>query len=141
MAQEFGELSDFIDGGGIAFSFNGERFEIDPTAHDVLQFQKNYRNLATESKLSGENMLKLGAKLSGGDLNLETLEFEGGVAAELVNKGASFEQVNRLMLTIVTKYWFNDDAATEYYQTGDMGKALGLKQEKRKTGRKSQKTD
>ena len=127
MATELGELSDFIDGGGLAFTFNGERFEVDPSAQTVLKFQKTYRELMDKNELDGENMLRLGAELLGGTLDGRNMQFKGGVASKLIDAGASFEQVNRVIMTAITKYWLNDDAASEYYRTGDMGKALSAR--------------
>lgn len=119
-----GELTDYLEDSDLRFSYNGTDYRINPTAQQVLQYN---RWCATSLKDAPEaELFQQAAILAGGTYNPEEGTFTGGVLGDLEAAGASAAQLERIATTTALNYFFGEDAAATYYASGDLGKALGL---------------
>ena len=124
---DLGQLDDFLSGADITFSFKGKKYEITPTAREVLEFQRSYQNSINSDK--GVDELGTWARvcpLLGSTFDKKTLEIKDGILGELIDAGASYMQLERIVSAVHFKYVQGDDLAKAYFETGDLGKALKI---------------
>lgn len=122
---DLGELRDYLNAETLQFSINGTQYAVTPTAEQVLRFSAAY---AATNDFTEPHMLKLGAQLMGGDYSDDTGFAPTGVVQEMIDNGVDIGAIFRVCYTVILWVKYGEDTARTYWQTGDMGKALGLNQ-------------
>lgn len=127
---DLGQLDDFLSGADITFTFKGKQYEVTPTARQVLEFQRDYQNDINSDKPTEEiSTWARVCPLLGSTLNKKTLEIEGGILGELIDDGATYTQLERIVSAVHFKYVQGDDLAKAYFETGNLGKSLKMARE------------
>lgn len=141
---DFGELKEFIEPNVITFTFNGEKYTINPTAKIGLKFINDFREATKGDGLTNNAVYSLGANLMGGEYDPKANEFTGGLVPQLIEDGIDLEALHHILYTSVLHFYFGEQVSEIYYKTGDMNKALGLEDEdpkKTKTDQTGQKSE
>lgn len=121
---DFGQLDEQLDAYDISFTFKGEEYRITPSAKQVLEFHRNYFNAREKGDDTDKSAWSRVAPLLGSKFNAKTLKITGGILGEIMENGASFSQMERLVSAVHFKYVQGDDLAKAYFTTGDLGKAV-----------------
>lgn len=121
---DFGQLDEQLDEYDISFSFKGKEYQITPSAEQVLEFHRDYFNARKKDGNDGMGVWDRVAPLLGSKFNAKTAKITGGILGELMDNGASFSQMERLVSAVHFKYVQGDDLAKAYFTTGDLGKAV-----------------
>lgn len=120
----FGQLDEQLDAYDISFTFKGEEYHITPSAEQVLEFHRDYFNARKKDEDNGMGVWSRVAPLLGSKFNTKTAKITGGILAEIMENGASYSQMERLVSAVHFKYVQGDDLAKAYFSTGDLGKAV-----------------
>ena len=144
---DFGQLDEQLDEYDISFTFKGEEYKVTPSAEQVLEFHRDYYNARKKNEDEDLGVWSRVAPLLGSKFNAKTVKITGGILGELMDNGASYSQMERLVSSVHFKYVQGDELAKAYFVTGNLGKALdSLKskssgtQENRETGQTSGET-
>lgn len=121
---DFGQLDEQLDAYDISFTFKGEEYHITPSAEQVLEFHRDYFNSRKKGEDDGMGVWSRVAPLLGSKFNTKTAKITGGILAEIMENGASYSQMERLVSAVHFKYVQGDDLAKAYFSTGDLGKAV-----------------
>lgn len=123
---DFGQLDEQLDAYDIAFTFKGEDYHITPTASQVLEFHRDYYNARKSDEDSGMGVWKRVAPLLGSKFNPKTAKITGGILEQIMEAGATYSQLERLVSAVHFKYVQGDDLAKAYFETGELGKAVDI---------------
>lgn len=121
---DFGQLDEQLDAYDISFTFKGEEYKVTPSAEQVLEFHRDYFNARKKDEDNGMGVWSRVAPLLGSKFNTKTAKITGGILGEIMNNGASYSQMERLVSAVHFKYVQGDDLAKAYFTTGDLGKAV-----------------
>lgn len=121
---DFGQLDEQLDAYDISFVFKGEEYHITPSAEQVLEFHRDYFNARKKNEDNGMGVWARVAPLLGSKFNAKTAKITGGILGEIMDNGASYSQMERLVSAVHFKYVQGDDLAKAYFTTGDLGKAV-----------------
>lgn len=121
---DFGQLDEQLDAYDISFTFKGEEYHITPSAEQVLEFHRDYFNARKKNDDNGMGVWARVAPLLGSKFNTKTAKITGGILSEIMDNGASYSQMERLVSAVHFKYVQGDDLAKAYFSTGDLGKAV-----------------
>lgn len=121
---DFGQLDEQLDAYDISFTFKGEEYHITPSAEQVLEFHRDYFNARKKNEDTGMGVWSRVAPLLGSKFNAKTAKITGGILGEIMDNGASYTQMERLVSAVHFKYVQGDDLARAYFSTGDLGKAV-----------------
>lgn len=121
---DFGQLDEQLDAYDISFTFKGEEYKVTPSAEQVLEFHRDYFNARKKDEDNGMGVWARVAPLLGSKFNTKTAKITGGILGEIMNNGASYSQMERLVSAVHFKYVQGDDLAKAYFTTGDLGKAV-----------------
>ena len=121
---DFGQLDEQLDAYDISFTFKGKEYHITPSAEQVLEFHRDYFNARKKDEDNGMGVWSRVAPLLGSKFNTKTAKITGGILAEIMENGASYSQMERLVSAVHFKYVQGDDLAKAYFSTGDLGKAV-----------------
>lgn len=127
MATVLGELTDHLKKSDLSFTVLGVECVVDADADTVLRFLSEYRAALLEGTLSGEVMYKMACELAGGSFDDEEYHCEGSFFPKLYAAGVDWRQLDRILVTITTFYYYGGEVAAEYFQTGELGKAIRAK--------------
>lgn len=115
-----GELYDFLTPEDISLTINGVEYKIEPSADVVLRFIADYNDLES---FDDKPIAKISAPLVGAQWSEED-GFTGGLPEEMKKAGVPEGVIARVVVTAMLFYKFDEETATDYYQHGDLGKAL-----------------
>ncbi|KPJ24714.1 hypothetical protein AOT31_02570 [Corynebacterium ulcerans] len=115
-----GELYDFLTPEDISLTINGVEYKIEPSADVVLRFIADYNDLES---FDDKTIAKISAPLVGAQWS-EADGFTGGLPEEMKKAGVPEGMIARVVVTAMLFYKFDEETATDYYQHGDLGKAL-----------------
>lgn len=115
-----GELYDFLTPEDISLTINGVEYKIEPSADAVLRFIADYNDLES---FDDKTIAKISAPLVGAQWS-EVDGFTGGLPEEMKKAGVPEGVIARVVVTAMLFYKFDEETATDYYQHGDLGKAL-----------------
>ncbi|AEG84390.1 DUF7426 family protein [Corynebacterium ulcerans] len=115
-----GELYDFLTPEDISLTINGVEYRIEPSADVVLRFIADYNDLES---FDDKTIAKISAPLVGAQWSEED-GFTGGLPEEMKKAGVPEGVIARVVVTAMLFYKFDEETATDYYQHGDLGKAL-----------------
>lgn len=121
---DFGQLDEQLDAYDISFTFKGEEYKVTPSAEQVLEFHRDYFNARKKNEDNGMGVWARVAPLLGSKFNTKTAKITGGILGEIMDNGASYSQMERLVSAVHFKYVQGDDLAKAYFTTGDLGKAV-----------------
>lgn len=121
---DFGQLDEQLDAYDISFTFKGKEYKVTPSAEQVLEFHRDYFNARKKDEDNGMGVWARVAPLLGSKFNTKTAKITGGILGELMDNGASYSQMERLVSAVHFKYVQGDDLAKAYFTTGDLGKAV-----------------
>ena len=121
---DFGQLDEQLDAYDISFIFKGKEYHITPSAEQVLEFHRDYFNARKKDEDNGMGVWSRVAPLLGSKFNTKTAKITGGILGEIMENGASYSQMERLVSAVHFKYVQGDDLAKAYFSTGDLGKAV-----------------
>lgn len=121
---DFGQLDEQLDAYDISFTFKGEEYKVTPSAEQVLEFHRDYFNARKKDEDNGMGVWSRVAPLLGSKFNTKTAKITGGILGEIMDNGASYSQMERLVSAVHFKYVQGDDLAKAYFTTGDLGKAV-----------------
>ena len=162
MAIDLGQLSQYQAEKGIKFQWGNKAYHIEPTMEQGLAFQvglherdRKMEELTSilENKdaepaairkaeddvrnLAAFGTYEVVAPLFGSVFHLPTkskpARFEGGVLAELLQAGAGYGTIDRLVSTLYLSMVNTEDVAQEFMRTGKLNKALEIVQEREKS--------
>lgn len=123
--MQLGELTDFIKPDNLEFTLGGERFEVNPTAAQVLKFHAEYAAARDQdSTVSLARRISLAADLIGATYDADKDEVHGGMVDEWIKLGVTGGLLHRLFETIILYYQYGEKAAEAMYTTGDWDKVL-----------------
>ena len=125
----FGQLDEQLDAYDIAFTFKGKEYQITPSVQEVLTFHRDLANarnkLATDRNASDPfGVWRRVCPLLGSKFVAKTGKIEGGILGEIIEAGATFPQVERLVSAVEFKYSNSDELAKAYFETGNLKKAV-----------------
>lgn len=133
---DLGDLKKHLDPYDVSFNWGKKKYKIKPSAAQVLEYKRQFNELVKSKKrIDPATVYALIAPLLGSKFDPDTWVFEPcddehdpnrGLINELLDSGADFEVIDRLMSATQAKYQYGDDVATAFAETGDMGKALQL---------------
>lgn len=115
-----GELYDFLTPEDISLTINGVEYRIEPSADVVLRFIADYNDLES---FDDKTIAKISAPLVDAQWS-EVDGFTGGLPEEMKKAGVPEGVIARVVVTAMLFYKFDEETATDYYQHGDLGKAL-----------------
>nr|WP_232241800.1 hypothetical protein [Corynebacterium ulcerans] len=101
-------------------TINGVEYKIEPSADVVLRFIADYNDLES---FDDKTIAKISAPLVGAQWS-EVDGFTGGLPEEMKKAGVPEGVIARVVVTAMLFYKFDEETATDYYQHGDLGKAL-----------------
>lgn len=109
------------------FTYKGHVAKISMSA--MLKFNKV--EAETPASERGDGFVwKQACLLVGTTYNEDKGTFRGGFIGEILkeDKDLGYTELDHILTTIYIQARFNADTAAEYFKTGDLGKALGLKE-------------
>ena len=121
---DFGQLDEQLDAYDISFTFKGEEYHITPSAEQVLEFHRDYFNARKKDEDNGMGVWSRVAPLLGSKFNTKTAKITGGILGEIMDNGASYSQMERLVSAVHFKYVQGVDLAKAYFSPGDLVKAV-----------------
>ena len=97
---DFGQLDEQLDAYDISFVFKGEEYHITPSAEQVLEFHRDYFNARKKNEDNGMGVWARVAPLLGSKFNAKTAKITGGILGEIMDNGASYSQMERLVSAV-----------------------------------------
>ena len=121
----FPELTKLVDKADLSFTVGRKKYDICPTAAAGLRAQAAIQN-ELRAGMSASRQWEIAVDLMGGTYNQETGEITGGVAADLVEAGVSYQELRRVIMTVFIHAWLGPEPAEQYYKSGvlDLGKVV-----------------
>ena len=149
---DFGALEAFLDDVDVKFEFAGKQYAVTFPFQRVAAFkahQAKYRERLQEGDVKpaeqATNIYTSAALLFGGKFDTQKYEFTGlpkdHFIRQMIEDGASFTVIDRVVSGIWAKFEWNDDVAEQFIETYDLGKALAAVIEKAKNESKSSPED
>ena len=135
MAVEFGALEEFIDDYDVAFEFKGTEYKVTFDFAQVAAFKAwlaGYSKRVDTGKVTDDEQVAATwfgtAILFGGKFDSKKWAFTGLPKDHFINQiiddGASYDVIDRLVASIFAKYRFGDEVAANYYRERELGKAI-----------------
>lgn len=133
---DLGDLKQYLDPYDVTFSWGQKKYRIKPTAEQVLRYKRDFTEMVQSGRrIDSGRIYQLLAPLFGSKFDPEEWVFSPaddedvphrGLINELLDKGADFEVIDRLLSATQAKYQYGNEVAEMFAATGDMGKALQL---------------